>query len=78
MRYQARWSNGSWKTFDRERFANVETHPTQKIRGGEDGRAERSAPEVSQMSSCSNVMPSAAAIFSMLERRNESLASCFA
>jgi hypothetical protein len=31
MRYQARWSNGSWKTFDRERFADVETHPTQKI-----------------------------------------------
>ncbi|GEM_PF-2479414 len=31
MRYQARWSNGSWKTFDRERFADVETHATKKI-----------------------------------------------
>jgi hypothetical protein len=31
MRYQARWSNGFWKTFDRERFADVETHPTEKI-----------------------------------------------
>jgi len=31
MRYQARWSNGLWKTFDRERFIDVETHATQKI-----------------------------------------------
>jgi len=31
MRYQARWSNGSWKTFDRERFADAETHATKKI-----------------------------------------------
>lgn len=31
MRYQARWSNGSWKTFDSERFADVETHATKKI-----------------------------------------------
>jgi len=31
MRYQARWSNGYWKTFDRERYIDVETHPTRKI-----------------------------------------------
>jgi hypothetical protein len=31
MRYQARWSNGFWKTFDRERFVDVETHPTEKV-----------------------------------------------
>lgn len=31
MRYQERWSNGFWKTFDRERFADVDTHPTEKI-----------------------------------------------
>lgn len=31
MRYQARWSNGFWVTFDCERFVNVETHNTQKI-----------------------------------------------
>lgn len=31
MRYQARWSNGSWKTFDRERFVDVETHASKKI-----------------------------------------------
>lgn len=30
MRYEARWSNGFWKTFDRERFADVEMHPTEK------------------------------------------------
>jgi hypothetical protein len=31
MRYSARWSNGAWKTFDRERFADIDTHPTKKI-----------------------------------------------
>jgi len=31
MRYQARWSNGLWKTFDRERFADVEIHATKKM-----------------------------------------------
>lgn len=31
MRYEARWSNGYWKTFDRVRFTDVETHPTQRI-----------------------------------------------
>jgi hypothetical protein len=31
MRYEACWSNGYWKTFDRVRFADVETHPTQRI-----------------------------------------------
>ena len=30
MRYEARWSNGYWKTFDRERFVDVEMHVTQK------------------------------------------------
>lgn len=29
MRYRARWSNGSWKTFDAVRFADVATHPRQ-------------------------------------------------
>lgn len=27
MRYLARWSNGFWKTFDRQAFADVATHP---------------------------------------------------
>jgi len=31
MRYQARWSNGYWKTFDCERFMDVEPHPTRKM-----------------------------------------------
>ena len=31
MRYQARWSNGLWKTFDSERFADVEIHATKKM-----------------------------------------------
>ncbi len=31
MRYQARWSNGAWKTFDRERFSDVEIHATKKM-----------------------------------------------
>jgi hypothetical protein len=30
MRYQARWSNGYWKTFDTRRFEDVEIHPTKK------------------------------------------------
>jgi hypothetical protein len=31
MRYSARWSNGFWKTFDTERFVDVEPHNTQKL-----------------------------------------------
>ncbi|WP_312547575.1 hypothetical protein [Massilia sp.] len=31
MRYQARWSNGAWKTFDRERFADVDIRASQKM-----------------------------------------------
>ena len=30
MRYQARWSNGYWKTFDSKRFTDVAVHKTQK------------------------------------------------
>lgn len=28
MRYQVRWSNGYWKTFDAQAFADVELHST--------------------------------------------------
>jgi len=31
MRYQARWSNGAWKTFDRQLFADVDIHASQKM-----------------------------------------------
>jgi hypothetical protein len=30
MRYQARWSNGCWKVFDRFTFADVATRGTQR------------------------------------------------
>jgi hypothetical protein len=30
MRYQARWSNGYWKSFDSRRFEDIEIHKTQK------------------------------------------------
>jgi hypothetical protein len=30
MRYQARWSNGYWKTFDRVLFTDIAVHLTQK------------------------------------------------
>lgn len=30
MRYQARWSNGCWKVFDRTKFADVATSATQR------------------------------------------------
>lgn len=31
MRYQARWSNGVWKTFDRQLFTDVDIHASQKM-----------------------------------------------
>lgn len=30
MRYQARWSNGYWKTFDSRKFEDVEIHMLEK------------------------------------------------
>lgn len=30
MRYQARWSNGCWKVFDRMKFADVAMRGTQR------------------------------------------------
>lgn len=30
MRYQARWSNGYWKTFDTVAFTDIEIHGLQK------------------------------------------------
>jgi hypothetical protein len=30
MRYQARWSNGLWKTFDRNTFTDVDVHRTRR------------------------------------------------
>jgi hypothetical protein len=33
MRYEARWSNGFWKTFDRVKFVDVETHVTKRLAG---------------------------------------------
>jgi hypothetical protein len=46
MRYQVRWSNGFWKTFDTERFADVEMHPTQKV--AEEKVAELNRPRRKQ------------------------------
>ena len=40
-RYQARWSNGYWKTFDRVTFNDVATHGTKKL--AEDATAEMNA-----------------------------------
>ncbi len=31
MRYQGRWSNRAWKTFDRERFADIDIRGSQKF-----------------------------------------------
>jgi hypothetical protein len=31
MRYQARWSNGYWKVFDRTKFADVATCVTRRL-----------------------------------------------
>jgi hypothetical protein len=30
MRYEARWSNGFWKTFDSKKFEDVESHLTKR------------------------------------------------
>ena len=30
MRYQVRWSNGYWKTFDSKRFEDIALHNTQQ------------------------------------------------
>ena len=40
MRYEARWSNGYWKTFDKDLYRDVELHGTQKE--AEDNAAQMS------------------------------------
>lgn len=43
MRYQARWSNGYWKTFDSVRFEDIALHSSQKDAITAVARANRKA-----------------------------------